>query len=73
MNQESMTALLELESSLMRKIEEIQKDDRQNRAPANVMINAPLALVQVGMSSRLQAYQVVLAEIRELLERENNA
>ena len=42
------------------RIAEIKADERYGYPPALVQINAPLALIQVDLEARLQAYEAVL-------------
>ena len=49
-------------------IQAIEHDERHKAPPANVQINAPLALIQVSLKSRL----IVAQEILDLLEASND-
>ena len=43
-------------------IKRLKEDDRYTQPPANVEINAPLALVQVALVNRVSALEWVLGE-----------
>ena len=47
----------ELIEWLQEEIDKIENDDRHHYAPALVQVNAPLALIQVGLETRKQALQ----------------
>jgi len=51
-------------------IESITSDERYHYSPAQVHINAPLALIQVAMKSRVDALNLVLDRIEKLREAE---
>ena len=44
------------------KISELQKDDCMTQPLSNIQINAPLALIQLEIGSRIQALMWVLKE-----------
>lgn len=46
------------------KIASIKTDERYNYPPASVQINAPLALIQVGMKAEVKALEWVLGEAK---------
>jgi hypothetical protein len=45
---------------ILNKIEELKSDERHNYKPALVEINAPLALIQVEIQSKIDALKWVL-------------
>jgi hypothetical protein len=45
---------------IRQKIAEIKRDNRYKAPPAQVQINAPLALIQVSLGSHIQALEWVL-------------
>jgi len=47
------------------RIKEIKQDSRYKDKPAQVQINAPLALIQVSMKSEIRALEWVLARMKE--------
>ncbi len=47
-----------------KQIKEIDADERFHYKPANVIINAPLALIQVELDSKMQ----ILKKVKELLK-----
>ena len=52
-----------LEEWIDEQIKEVEEDERFHYKPANVIINAPLALIQVGLDSQMR----VLKKVKELL------
>ena len=50
------------ESEIREEIEELEADPRLKYHPASVQINAPLALIQVEIDSRISALKWVLKE-----------
>ena len=63
---------MKTKEEIMKKIEETESDERYNYPPAQVQINAPLALIQVSMKSRVDAWKWVLKE-GEGHDRENDS
>jgi len=59
----ALTRIGHCEEWVRAEIAEIDADERHHYKPADVRVNAPLALEQVGMSSRMQ----VLKKVLELL------
>ncbi len=57
--------VIEMIKEGMRRIEE---DDRFNYEDANVIINAPLALVQVNLKSRYETYKKVIFALEKVKE-----
>lgn len=55
----------EIIAEIDRRIGEIKSDPRFKYPPARVQINAPLALIQQGMESRLQELESMRAFILE--------
>lgn len=49
-------------AEIIAKAKEIAQDERLDRPPANIQINAPLALIQVELANRLIALNWVLGE-----------
>ena len=48
------------EDKIREEIEELKKDDRIQGSPANVFINAPLALIQMGIKGQIDGLQTAL-------------
>lgn len=48
------------EAKILEEIEKLESDDRLKGKPALVQINAPLALIQVALKSRIDALKWVL-------------
>jgi len=58
---------MQTKEKIMEKVNEILNDERFWYEPANVMINAPLALIQVDLTGRLIAYAFALGTtVKEL-------
>lgn len=57
--------MLEQAAKIEKRIAEIEGDARFKAAPAAVQINAPLALIQVGMESEIAALRWCLKLIKE--------
>jgi hypothetical protein len=53
--------LSEAKQVLKAQIAEIERDDRYKAKAALVQVNAPLALIQVEMKSRVHAYKFALS------------
>jgi hypothetical protein len=45
------------------RLKELKSDERYNYKPADVFVNAPLALIQVDIEARVSALEWVLKEI----------
>ena len=56
------------EDKIREEIEELKKDDRIQGSPANVFINAPLALIQMGIDGQIDGLQTALRIIEESKE-----
>lgn len=56
----------ELEKFIKEEIAGIKNDKRYHYATANVLANAPLALIQTQMKAKVNAYESVLEKIKEL-------
>ena len=56
----------ELEKFIKEEIAGIKNDKRYHYATANVLANAPLALIQTQMKAKVNAYESVLKKIKEL-------
>lgn len=54
----------ELKKYIEEKIAEIEADERFHYPSADVWANAPLALIQMGMSSRMQTLKEILKQIK---------
>lgn len=67
-----MKKINKLKHLIKEKIEEVEKDDRYQRPPADVSINAFLALVQVALKTKRTTLKEVLNEI-EKLKNENSS
>ena len=50
------------EVEIRQEIEELEADPRHKLSPARITINAPLALIQVDIDSRISALKWVLKE-----------
>lgn len=48
------------------KVLEIEKDKRFNYTPASVLINAPLAIIQVGLKTKHNTYSEILNIINQM-------
>lgn len=57
----------ELEIKIRERIAEIKSDDRLTYKPATIQVNAPLALIQVGMMSALNELESLIGEPRSRL------
>lgn len=55
----------ELKKKIEEAIKEIESDERYNYPPANVFVNAPLALIQIEMKGRVTAFKQALLLIDE--------
>lgn len=53
-----------IKQKIKKRIAELEKDDRFTQPTASVQINAPLALIQVGIASKIDALQWVLDEMK---------
>lgn len=53
------------EDKIREEIEELKKDDRIQGSPANVFVNAPLALIQMGIKGQIDGLQTALRIIEE--------
>lgn len=53
---------MKTEKEIRRRIAQINADDRYHYPPADVMINAPLALIQVDLKSEICALAWILGE-----------
>jgi len=51
---------MKTEEEIKAKIAELEADERHNYPPANVNVNAPLALIQVDIDGKLSALKWVL-------------
>ena len=52
-----------LEKYIREQIAKIEADERYSYPPADVFVNAPLAMVQVDMKAKVQAYKKVLKKM----------
>lgn len=62
-------AMNEIASKISQKIYEITSDERYPKSPdqeANVFANAPLALIQMGMKGKVEAYNDVIRLTEEI-------
>ena len=55
----------ELEKFIKEEIAGIKNDKRYHYATANVLANAPLALIQTQMKAKVNAYESVLKKIKD--------
>lgn len=55
----------ELEKFIKEEIAGIKNDKRYHYATANVLANAPLALIQTQMKAKVNAYESVLEKIKD--------
>lgn len=58
---------MKTEEEIQDKINEIQSDERFNYEPANVLTNAPLALIQTDMEAKFKALNWVLGKTENLI------
>jgi hypothetical protein len=56
---------MKTKDQILAMIKELKDDERHKYEPALVQINAPLALIQVSIQSRIDALRWVLEEINE--------
>lgn len=56
------------EDKIREEIEELKKDDRIQGSPANVFVNAPLALIQMGIKGQIDGLQTALRIIEESVD-----
>ena len=56
---------MEIKDYIQQEIDKIESDDRYNYPPANIMINAPLAIIQIEMKSRHKALTEVFTLLKE--------
>lgn len=56
------------EDKIREEIEKLKKDDRIQGSPANVFINAPLALIQMGIKGQIDGLQMALRIIEESVD-----
>ena len=52
---------MKTKEQIQAKINEYKSDERYNYPPATIEINAPLALIQLGMESKVSILEWVLA------------
>lgn len=55
---------------IVKQIGEIERDERYHYEPADVFINAPLALIQVDLKSRMRTLKQALAVLMKAEENE---
>lgn len=53
------------EDKIREEIEKLKKDDHIQGSPANVFVNAPLALIQMGIKGQIDGLQTALRIIEE--------
>ena len=63
-----MKVNVEVVNSIKEEIDCIESDSRYKAAPATVQINAPLALIQVDLESRVAALKWALALVGKFEE-----
>lgn len=56
------------EDKIRDEIEKLKKDDRIQGSPANVFVNAPLALIQMGIKGQIDGLQTALRIIEESVD-----
>lgn len=59
---------MSLKDKIREEIEKLKNDDRIQGSPANVFINAPLALIQMGIKGQIDGLQTALRIIEESKE-----
>ena len=56
---------MKLRDKIREEIEKLEKDDRIQGSPANVFVNAPLALIQRGIKGQIDGLQTALRILEE--------
>ena len=56
---------MKTKAEIEKRIAELKADERLDYPPANVLVNAPLALIQVALKNELMALSWVLKESEE--------
>ena len=56
------------EDKIREEIEKLKKDDLIQGSPANVFVNAPLALIQMGIKGQIDGLQTALRIIEESVD-----